>query len=337
MLEVLRVVAASAALMMGSAANAAASCAEAASVDCYESFQPPGAAGALHYYASQRPASSAPSPPVDALIALHGHPRDADRTFDAALQAVKGRRTLVVAPVFQVATSESSKCSTRGVPEARPGDLLWTCSSWLDGGPANDGDGMSSFAALDALVIELLHRWPGLRRVTIAGFSAGAQMVQHYIGFAHADMPKGVTVRYVVADPGTWLYFDAGRPEPLGAACPAANRWKYGTDDLPAYLGRSAAQARERYAQADIRYLEGELDSSSAKGTFDGILDKSCAALAQGRYRLQRGLSYARYDRTKLAPDKHREVVIVPGCAHDVRCVFASPAARAALLGPGGR
>jgi hypothetical protein len=91
---------------------------------------------------------------------------------------------------------------------------------------------------------------------------------------------------------------------------------------------------RQRYASADISYLEGALDSSDAKGTFYGILDKSCAAAAQGPYRMQRGLAYAQYDRALLAPGKRREVVVVPGCAHYVACVFPSAAARAALLGP---
>jgi hypothetical protein len=257
------------------------------------------------------------------------------------------------------------------VPAAEAGDLLWTCSSWLEGGRASNGNGndygngngITSFAAMDALVTELTQRWPGLRTVTIAGFSAGAQMVQHYIGFAQERQAGSVAVRYVVADPGTWLYFDPVRPQPMrdgvavawtacgsGAdtlrnctltfsvaadgACPALNRWKYGTDALPDSLGRNAAQARQRYAAADVSYLEGALDSSDARGTYYGILDKSCAAAAQGPYRMQRGLAYAQYDRTLLAPGKRREVVVVPGCAHDVACVFPSAAARDVLLGP---
>jgi hypothetical protein len=325
-----------------------AGCTTAAGPGCYRAFQPPGAGGKLNYYASMDPgdaAGSAPAgqpAPTRALVAMHGHPRDADTTFDAALLAVRNADaladTLVVAPVFQVAADKAGRCSTPGVPAAQPGDLLWTCGSWLEGGRADNGAHITSFAAMDALVAELARRWPSLRTVTIAGFSAGAQMVQHYIGFANqAQAGAGsVAVRYVVADPGTWLYFDAWRPQPVAdGACPGVNRWKYGTDDLPASMApvRTAAQARQRYAAADISYLEGALDSSDAKGTYYGILDKSCAAMAQGPYRMQRGLAYAQYDRTLLAPGKRREVVVVPGCAHDVACVFPSEAARAALLG----
>lgn len=330
------------AAMATCAIAATADCTTSAAPECYRTFEPPQAGGALHYYASLDP-GAAPSAagPTQALIAIHGHPRDANKTFNAALLAVRKAgaldHTLVVAPLFQVAADKAGKCSTSGVPAPQDGDLLWTCGSWLEGGRASNSSGISSFAAMDAVVAELVQRWPSLRTVTVAGFSAGAQMVQHYIGFA-ADAPAAsVSLRYVVSDPGTWLYFDAFRPQqaiaPDGGTCPTVNRWKYGTEGLPAHLGRSAGEARQRYAGADIHYLQGELDTGEGKGTAYKVLDKSCAAAAQGPYRLQRGLAYAQYDRTMLAPDKRREVTVVPGCAHDVACVFPSEAARAALLG----
>lgn len=348
------------------AAADAVDCADSASDACYFSFRPAGSDGRFHYYASRAPAAAQPlRAPVAALIAIHGHSRDANRTFDAALLAVRRagalNRILVVAPVFQVDADLDRKCHTAGVPTAQKGDLVWTCRSWMEGGPADNGRSLTSFAAMDALVAEVARQWPGLRSITIAGFSAGAQMVQHYIGFAATAPAGGPAIRYVVADPGTWLYFDPVRPQPMydgvavdwsqcsggsdflggcslafktmGIACPAVDRWKYGAENLPVRFRRSAAQARARYAEADISYLEGELDSGAASGTAYRVLDKSCAAQAQGSYRLQRGLAYALYDRTLLAPVKRRQVVVVSGCAHAVTCVFPSEAARAALLG----
>jgi hypothetical protein len=320
------------------AAAALEDCAAAASTECFFAFTPPGAPGQMHYYASRAPEPPAHgAAPTAVLIALHGHSRDANKTFDAALLAARRagalEHTLIVAPLFQVAAHAAAKCETAGVPAAQPGDLLWTCGSWAAGAEADGGRGPGSFAAMDALVAELLRHWPSLQVVTIAGFSAGAQFTQHYVGFA-APAPAGVSVRYVVADPGSWLYFDAARALPVATSrCPEVNRWKYGTEDLPATLGADAAQARARYAAADISYLEGELDDSDARGTAYRVLDKSCAANAQGSFRLQRGLAYAAYDRRLLAPDKQRQVAIAPGCAHDVACVFPSDQGRAALFG----
>jgi hypothetical protein len=356
-------------------ATDATACTSAASVACYFSFQPDGSQGNFHYYASHSPDAGKADgkfKPQSALIALHGHPHDANKTFDAALQAVKNAgaldNVLVVAPLFQVDASKADRCHTAGVPEAQPGDLLWTCGSWMEGSLAtNAGDnGLTSFGAMDALVQELTHRWPSLRSITIAGFSAGAQMVQHYAGFA-APLPAGApAIRYVISDPGSWLYFDPVRPQPMLAdkaaewtqcsggdngmgactfslqaapteSCTDVDRWKYGMHDLPAWLKEKhiAAIVRARYANADISYLQGALDSNASRGTFNPILDHSCAAEAQGPFRLQRGLAYAYYDRAMLAPAKQRTVTVVPGCAHDIACVFPSKAARSALLGPG--
>lgn len=310
-------------------AAAAETCQQAAGPDCYRSLDVPQAGGKLNYYASMAVGAT----PTRALIAMHGHPRDANRTFDASLKAVRNAgaldNTLVVAPVFQVAAADAGKCHAPGTPDAQAGDLLWTCASWLEGGASANGSGVSSFAAMDALVAEISARWPSLRGITVAGFSAGGQMVQHYIGFARPPV-DGPALRYVVADPGTWLYFD---PRPGADACTGIDRWKYGTEGLPQNLGRNAAEARTAYVAADVRYLEGALDSTGGPGTAYRVLDKSCAAMAQGPYRLQRGQAFFEYDRTVLAPGRLRTLTIVPGCAHDVACVFPSDTARAALLG----
>lgn len=336
-------------------------CTQRADAACWQRFALPGAAGQMHYLSSQAPAPSGVAAPTAALVVLHGHPRDAVRSFEAGLQAARlaGQlpHTLVVAPLYQVA--DAARCHSSGIPAAQPGDALWTCSSWLAGQPAAGDPAVTSFAALDALVAELHRQWPGLHSITLAGFSAGAQMLQHSVGFAAAP-PDGIRLHYVIADPGSWLYFDAVRPQPLQqgqpvewaacqdqgncsfrfqqpvstAACPGYNQWKYGVQRLPASLPHTAAQARAQYAQARIAYLEGGLDNSAAKGTYYPILDKSCSALLQGPFRLQRGLAYLAYDNTVLAPGQARQLTVVPGCAHDVACVLPSAAARAVLFPP---
>lgn len=340
--------------------NAAAdACQQHASEPCYLSFKPPLALGQFHYYASLTPDAPHDVPgPTSALIVIHGHPRDANTTFNAALEASRSagveKSTLIVAPVFQVAADDGGRCSTKGVPAAQAGDLLWSCTSWIDGAAAENAPQLTSFAATDALVNEVMRRWPTVHVITIAGFSAGAQMVQHYIGFAASS--TDAVLRYVVADPGTWLYFDKVRPvaqtdgQTSGeagcdtvacryrlvrpdASCLTVNQWKYGVDELPATLNRSALAARAQYASADIHYLEAAQDSGPGPGTYSRILDKSCAAEAQGSFRLQRGLAYAAYDRQLLAPGKRRAVTVVPGCAHEVTCVWDSGASRNALFG----
>ena len=70
----------------------ASTCQESAAAECFRSFTPPGAGGALHYYSSldpdapDAPAAGGSAGPTRALIAMHGHSRDADKTFEAALR-----------------------------------------------------------------------------------------------------------------------------------------------------------------------------------------------------------------------------------------------------------
>lgn len=350
-------------LLAGSclAAQGPQTCREQASDACFLAFDLPGQAGRMHFYASQTEASDALQ---SVLLVMHGHPRDANLSFNAALDAVRkaGRldTTLVIAPLYQVGSDKAQRCSTKGTPLAEAGDALWTCSSWLAGknsqaGP--DRPAINAIAALDALVAHIHARWPSVQRITLAGFSAGGQMLQRSIGFAK-EPPAGVSLRYVVADPGTWLYFDPLRPQPQiagsdadwaqcsdgacqyrmqlpeQASCSGYNDWKYGTQALPAYLAATAAQARERYRQADVTYLEGERDNHAGKGTSYSALDKSCAAMLQGPFRRQRGEAYAAYAAQVLQPQRPQRIYTVPGCAHDVACVLPSDAARSALFGP---
>jgi hypothetical protein len=283
----------------------------------------------LEYYVSAPPGASY----AHILIAVHGYPRDANRTFDAAVAAAAADHsadTLIVAPIFQVPAGEAGKCHFHGVPRARRGEALWHCDDWADGSPALNAP-VTSFQAMDLLVAFLLRRDPAAQTVTIAGFSAGGQYVQHYIGFAHAPA-RAMKLRYVVGDPSEFLYFDPSRPVRDTAACPGYNDWKFGTDHLPADLGRDAAIARAVYANANVHYLEGAQDSGTGHATAYRRLERNCAAELQGSYRLQRGEAYAAYDRAVLAHGNH-PLTIVPGCAHAVMCVFPAAAARGALFG----
>ncbi len=295
----------------------------------YRAFEPAAGHGQLHYY------SSASATPRAALIVLHGHPRDALRSFNAATQALQGSplaaTTLVIAPQFQVSQNAAAHCTGPNVPAIEANELLWNCRSWVEGAPAENAPAVTSFSALDALLRHLATQWPSLRQVTIVGFSAGAQMVQHYIGFAQAP-PDGIhAVRYAVASPGSYLYFEPARPFPV-EHCPASNQWRYGLEGAPAWLDHGLAQVKARYAKATIGYLVGALDSSQAPGAFYRILDKSCAAMAQGPFRLQRAQAYVAAENAQRPLASPRQLSVVPGCGHDVTCVLGSSAAQQMLL-----
>lgn len=270
------------------------------------------------------------------LIGVEGYTRDANRTFDAAakaaMEAGHGTDTLIAAPLFQVSADEAARCHFRDMPAAGPRDALWRCSSWPDGSPALNDRQVTSFKAMDVLVAALARQYPQARVMTLAGFSAGGQFVQRYAAFGAP--PAMVEMRYVVADPSSFVYFDNFRPVAGEAACTGYNDWKYGLAALPAWLGRPAGAARAHYAAAALFYLEGSLDTGDTRKAARALLDTKCQAELQGRYRLDRGENYAAYDAKMLAHGAHK-LSIVPGCGHNVACVFPNPAAREALFGPG--
>jgi pimeloyl-ACP methyl ester carboxylesterase len=278
------------------------------------------------------------------VILIHGRLRNGDTYFElaqrsCALAGGSAADTLLIVPQF-LATAD---VEAHEVPSST---LHWDWTSWMGGENAEGPAPISSFDVLDAILHTLASReqFASLAEVVIAGHSGGAQVVQRYAVVARDEAPlaaRGIALRYVVANPSSYVYFDAMRPVASGefaefdrAMCPSFNRWKYGLEDLPGYAGdaASAAALEARYAQRDVTVLLGGADCDPQHPA----LDRSCAALAQGEHRLGRGLAYARY-MTLRHPEglaKHRTYVI-DGVGHDAKGIFASAQGLAALFGTG--
>jgi len=118
-------------LWLTAGAACAQGCNEHAGAACLHGFELPGSAGRLQYYSSRQAGEG--DGPRAVLVVLHGHPRDAGRSFQAGLQAARaaGRLddTLVVAPLFQVPQAQAERCRSSGEPSAQAGDALWSCGA----------------------------------------------------------------------------------------------------------------------------------------------------------------------------------------------------------------
>ncbi|TMW68169.1 hypothetical protein Poli38472_007841 [Pythium oligandrum] len=271
------------------------------------------------------------------VLVVHGQPRDVRSTMAGPIEtrfaAEKTTGALIVGPLFQVAADANANCNadSRPIPPATANDATWTCSSWMQGRESTN-NGPSSFVALNNLLSKLKQDFPSLSTASLVGFSAGGQFMQRYIAFS--KIPSGVTAKFLVASPSSYLYFDSVRPSPVGkdwsacttndacsfsfatpTNCATSNQWKYGLDARPASVAGEAATLRSNYVSANIIYVAGSQDTGSA--------DDGCAAVVQGSGRLQRALAYAAYDRKYLATSKNRKVV-TPDCGHDVYCVTKS-------------
>jgi hypothetical protein len=171
----------------------------------------------------------------------------------------------------------------------------------------------------------------------IAGHSAGGQLVQRYaLGSAAAPEGPAIPVRYVVANPSSFMYLDSRRPDGRGGFAPArasirclVNAYKYGPDGRNPYMSGAPLDVMvRRYRARDVVYLLGAADSDPAAAG----LDRRCAAMAQGPHRLARGTWFKAYMDRFFTPHAHR-LVLVPGVGHSPNQMFRSREGRSVLFG----
>ena len=267
------------------------------------------------------------------LIIIHGRLRNAETYRQsaerAAEQAGQSATTLVIAPQFLNETDIALHPVADTV-------LRWQGNDWMAGGLSTGPFPLSSYAALDEIIARIGDRrqFPDVKEIVIAGHSGGAQVVQRYAVLSH-DQPElqaaGVQVRYVIANPSSYAYFDERRPVAFKhAACPDFNRWKYGLSNLPAYAeGQTPAQLEEKYVKRDVVYLLGQQDIDPNHPA----LDKGCEAEAQGAYRLIRGRNYFDYLKRSHPQGLNQQLIEVPGVGHDGDGMFTSPEGQKVLFG----
>ncbi|HEX7928269.1 MAG TPA: alpha/beta hydrolase, partial [bacterium] len=182
-------------------------------------------------------------------------------------------------------------------------------------------------------------RFPALADVVIAGHSAGGQFTHRYAILGRGDAAltaKGIHVRYVIANPSSYAYFDRSRPSGDGFArydgnangCLRYNRWRYGMEDLPHYAQGGAKEDFEAgYVARDVWYLLGTADVDPLHAQ----LDHNCGAEAEGPQRLARGQAYTRYMQARH-PDLKHLVWLIPKVGHEADRMFLSPCGMAALF-----
>jgi pimeloyl-ACP methyl ester carboxylesterase len=275
-----------------------------------------------------------PQPAITrAVIVLHGRLRNADVYYESAKKAQAaagdaGKATIMIVPQFLAQIDVDAH-------KLPPDTLRWPLLGWEGGGAALAPNPASSFEGLDAILARLADRslFPNLKTVVVAGHSGGAQVAQRYAiaGKGEAALSRlQVAIRYVVANPSSYAYFSAERPDPsLAASCPGYNAWKYGMDERPPYLAdESAAALERRYVGRDVIYLLGTLDTDPNHSA----LDKSCMGRAQGLNRYARGHAYVEAMARRDNGTPNHKVWDVAGVGHNGDKMLTSPCGLAALF-----
>lgn len=282
-----------------------------------------------------------------ALIMIHGTLRNPDRYFrtatTAAFLAHALDDTLVVAPRI---ASADGWCHDR----LAPNEVSWSClgDSWRSGGTAASDRTLTSFDFVDAILRELADKrtFPNMAAIVLAGHSAGGQFVARYEMANKVHETLGVPVSYVVANPSSYAWPDATRPlaeadaapgsaavgwkdekphthfsyGPFDAgACPGYDKWPYGLEQRTSgyTAGESDDQLKKQLAARPTTYLLSQVDTLPLGG-----FDSSCGAMAQGATRRARGEAYVTFVEEHLGATP--EVLIVPECGHNDRCVYTT-------------
>jgi hypothetical protein len=269
---------------------------------------------------------------VRALIVVHGQGRDADNYFRTSLAATflanAFEDTIVISPRF--ASNNGTGC--RDTLAAN--EVNWPCAgdSWRSGGIATNNNKLTSYDFMDEIVRSLARTetFPNLKAIVISGHSAGGQFVTRYEMANQVHDTVKVPITYVVSNPSSYSYLDPERPAGAnnemrsfgdGRNCTTYDSWPYGLKNRTGYAAKLPDdQLKKQLAARPVTYLLGELDVLPLAG-----FDSSCPAMAQGPTRLARGQSFAAYVKAKY--NAQHQVVVVPLCGHNARCMFTAEVA----------
>ena len=284
---------------------------------------------------------SVPRPDIRrAVIIFHGILRNADVYYRDSLVALAeageaGAGTLMIAPQFLA--------DFDAIAHKLPGDTLaWDQQDWPAGSASLTAAQASSYEAIDAILARLSDRnwFPNLTQIIVAGHSGGGQVVQRYAVVTKGDSglkALGIKIRYVVANPSSYVYFvperpaDDGRLVPFAGAntCPRFNEWRYGfSGRLPAYIDEPASVLEQRYLARDVLHLLGSEDTDPNHR----VLDNSCSGKAEGPHRNFRGHAYYNGMKARHGAAYRHRIFDVPGVGHHGGRMFGSACGLFALF-----
>jgi hypothetical protein len=269
---------------------------------------------------------------TDAVVVVHGTERNADEYFTTMVEAaaLSGRlqSTVIIAPRFQTLDD---------APAAD--EPYWTSNGWRVGDLSSSTGPLprlSAYSAIDTILARLGNRtrFPRLSRIVVTGHSAGAQLVHRFAATSGAEPAlSGIAVRYVAANPSTWLYLGPERARDgavaipaVAASCPDYDDWHYGLQNRNTFANAVATSVlKQNLVRRQMTVMLGTADTLTAD------LDVSCGANLQGARRYSRGLALMGY-MNALNPGHAHRLVEVPGVGHSSRGMYTAPDGRRALF-----
>ena len=287
----------------------------------------------------------------------HGGSQNPNSYFDGVMDALdvadRDRPELnLKATTLVVSPAMIGECHMADNPEryARGHYPFWD-GRWMEGANSLNDPPVSNYDLLDGVVRQIADFYPGVKAVVHVGHSSGGQLLNRYsFGTPVYDelQARGIFVRYIVANPGSVLYFDRQRPDlsaeegfvdyrgrvPLvaGSECVNFNRYRRGLAELaeraPYMTRRPVAAMLAGFRERELVLFQGLADTLPR-----GLASQSCEGL-QGRYRLEMGKRYYEYLGHFFGPDIYetKSIVFAPGVGHNSREMFLSEPGRAIIF-----
>jgi len=284
-----------------------------------------------------------------AIIVIHDISRNASQSL-ATLTTLSGSNSnnvLIISPQFPIEVDIMR--FAKYLPDSGRQVARWNLNlGWQFGGVSKLSKrsvGISSFTAIDILMMFLTDkkRFPSLEKIIMVGHGYGADFLQRYssVGVAPSIVKKeNVDLKFVIANPSSYLYPTATRKVksskifnyPNKKECPNVNDYPYGVNNLSSYARRRGASSiRLDYPLQSITYLIGN------KIIVDNYLDRNCAAMMQGKTRLNRAINFSRYlIRSFGEKIKSKQIfVTVPNASYDPISLYGSYCGMKNIFGNG--
>ncbi|TVQ53068.1 MAG: alpha/beta fold hydrolase [Phycisphaerales bacterium] len=275
------------------------------------------------------------------LVNVHGTFRNAELYHRVsrmvAARSGRGATTLLITPQFPMAADLRASGLDDDI-------AFWTNAGWKRGDQSRStsdlrrSESISSYAALERMLVSIAEQYGSLERIVIVGHSAGGQYANRFAASNRVHDwlgERGIEVHYIVSNPSSYVYFCDHRlldpengtfgpvPQSIRERCPSFNHYTRGSERLNRYMSRvGLARLREQYAARSVTYIMGAEDNDP-EGAY---LDRSCGALLQGPHRLARAQTYHDYLAYRLGEEVHERhrLYVLEGVGHSARRIFTS-------------
>ena len=264
------------------------------------------------FYSGEHPVEEGDAAADLGIVFVHGWGGGADdrsalcRKIAKSL-AKRGAKPVVFAPMFPIRRFVGEK----KIPD--DGRAVW-CGFWEvgeQGSAANDwrgggdayGTEISSFDVIDRLVATLCDArlFPAMKRIVVAGFSAGGQVAARYAAVGKCPARDGIVVEYASVAPAFYLTLDENEP------------WHYGLKGMPRYAaGMDKEKILANLSSRRVWFGCGTKDDERGNG-------KNPLSAKQGESRYARHLMFAEYVKRFPSWAAMTSFHDIPGVAHTAK------------------